>query len=99
MRKYLFVVSGQFHEIGGHLISAATIASCLARRNHKVGMLVAPFSFELPELDHAIRMHRCIYSTRRRSYISRPLDIYRVIRKHGYNTIVAMDWIAAFEAA
>lgn len=96
----LFVVSHQFEVIGGHLLSAITLAKYLGRLGNRVGLLVSPLKLRVPELDEAgIAIHYSEYPSSVRPHITRTLDILRVAKDNKYDVIVAMDWPANFDAA
>jgi len=104
LRRILFVIAGQFEVIGGHLLSAASLARCLVERGHEVGFLVTPVTHRIPELeDLRVRFHFDQYPTGTRAYVSspylsRPQAICDVSLQYKYDVLVAMDWPSAIHA-
>ena len=89
-KNILFVVSYQFMPIGGHLLSAISLAKQLRQEGHNVGLLVHPVT--IPDFDNTeIRIHSSTYSDSVIGKLRRSLDIYRTVGQYRYDVIVAMD--------
>jgi hypothetical protein len=98
--KVLVVISYPGNVIGGHRLSGFTLAKALGRDGYDTGLLIVKPPFNYPELaDIPVRIHYSVYPPGFLAYISRALDIFRVVRKYHYQALVAMDAPAAAQAA
>lgn len=97
MSHILFVISCNFDKeiIGGHLLSAITLAQHLRQTGHTVG-LAASLGNIPPELHQAdITFHQVPYP----GVLSRPAAIWRLMRQHRYEAVISMDVVAAWQVA
>lgn len=98
-RRILVVISYDFKEIGGHLLSAVTLASHLFQQGSDVGLLVAPLRFDIPEFEHTpVRIHQIPYVDGARVYPYRMRQIEQVMRQYSYDSLITMDWRALYQS-
>jgi hypothetical protein len=98
-KKVLFVVSNPFDTIGGHKISAITLAKTFSNLGYEVGLLISPPLIDIPDLKNInFQVHYCKVPMGRNSFFIRPFQIFNVVRKNQYDSIIACDLIASYHS-
>lgn len=94
--KILFVLGGASQTIGGHTLSAITLANYTYERGYDVGMLLSPAPsciFDLENCKFRLHYKKALYG--KGALLNRPSDIFQIVKNYHYNVIIAMDWYAA----
>jgi glycosyltransferase involved in cell wall biosynthesis len=91
-KRILFVVSYRFSPIGGHLLSAVSLANCLSEMGHIVGILVHPTN--IPDVGPNVAIHPAHFKDGFRGRLERACDVMKIVRSFHYETLVTMDWLA-----
>lgn len=90
-KRFLFVISGSFiNQVGGHLLSAISIANFLGKHSNETGILVHSSDL-LDYKDASIIVYNMLYNNCISGHLRRSLDVYNVLRNNPYEAIVAMD--------
>jgi glycosyltransferase involved in cell wall biosynthesis len=95
--RILFVVSGTQKLIGGHSISAITVAKELANRGYQVDVIINKPQHRLAEIQSdRLEWHYHAYSDNLLYVylIQRPISILSTTFQHRYDCIVACDFVA-----
>src|SRR5690606_32598377 len=91
-----FVIGNTENTIGGHTLSAITLAKYLRKRGYVVGLLLSPVPYTVPELeDCEVTLHFFKLLPGMGGVLTQPLNILKTVNKYKYDVIIAMDWYAA----
>jgi len=97
IKRILFVVNQKPDVIGGHLISAVSLAASLVQRGYEVGVLLPKLRSYIPELHQPnLRLHE-VPAVPGLQVLLFFQKIASTVRQYQYDAIVAMDLKAIFQ--